>query len=138
MNENKNIQVIKDAYAAFGRGDLAGVLALVADEGFESWGILSDSAKQAPWHMTVRSKAGVTEYFDAVLGTMEPTRFEPRVFAASGDDVLVVLHHEYRVRKTGRMLVMRDNVHHFTVRGGLIVGWSGSEDTAHTAEVLGL
>ena len=31
MSETRNVQVVKDAYAAFMRGDINGVLALVAD-----------------------------------------------------------------------------------------------------------
>lgn len=136
QSETKNIQVIQDCYQAFGRGDLPFILERVAATGFEKWGVVANGTWRAPWHAPAQSKHDVATYFEAVLGTLEPLRFEPTHFAASGDHVFTAVHMEYKVRATGRLLVM-DVVHQFKLVDGRIVGVRIYEDTAHTREVLG-
>ena len=137
MDENaeKNIQVIKDCYQAFSRGDLPFILERVAPVRFERWGVVANAKWRAPWHQEANSRPDVAKYFEAVLGTMEPLRFEPSLFAAAGDYVYATVHMEYKVRANGRILVM-DVVHRFKLLDGLIVEVRISEDTAHTRETL--
>jgi ketosteroid isomerase-like protein len=45
---------------------------------------------------------------------------------------------EWKVRATGKVLVMQDGVHRFRVRGGKVVECRAFEDTALTCEALGL
>ena len=136
QTEEKNIQVIKDCYQAFGRGDLPFILEHVAPVGFERWGVVANGQWRAPWHQEANSRQDVAKYFEAVLGTMEPLRFEPSLFAAAGDTVYATVHMEYKVRSNGKVLVMPDVVHKFTLRDGRIVAVRISEDTARTREAL--
>jgi len=132
----KNIQVIKDCYQAFARGDLPFILERVAPVGFERWGVVASGTFRAPWHFEAKNRQDVQKYFEAVLGTMEPLRFEPSLFAAAGDYVYATVHMEYKVRANGKILVMTDVVHKFKLQGGQIVGVRISEDTEHTREIL--
>ncbi len=136
-NEAKNIDVIKSAYAAFGRGDLAAIYELVSPDEFEAWGVVANAAARAPWHMDLKSKQDVPKYFAAVLGTLEPLRFEPSAFAAGGDYVYASLDMEYKVRASGKTLLMRGVVHRFKLAHGRIVEARVLEDTAATLEALG-
>jgi ketosteroid isomerase-like protein len=136
QKEEKNIQVIKDCYQAFGRGDLPFILERVSLVQFERWGVVADGTWRAPWHQPATSRQEVQKYFEAVLGAMEPLRFEPSLFAAAGDTVYATVHMEYKVRANGKILVMPDVVHKFKLLDGRIVGVRISEDTEHTREVL--
>lgn len=134
--EENNIQVIKDCYQAFTRGDLPFILERVSPVRFERWGVVANGKWRAPWHHEATSKQEVAKYFDAVLGAMEPLRFEPSLFAAAGDYVYATVHMEYKVRSNGRLLVMPDVVHKFKLLDGRIVGVRISEDTEFTRETL--
>ena len=134
--EQKNIQVIKDCYQAFSRGDLPFILEHVSPVRFERWGVVASGTWRAPWHKEATSKQDVAKYFEAVLGTMEPLRFEPSLFAAAGDYVYATVNMEYKVRANGTLLVMSDVVHKFKLLDGLIVGVRISEDTENTREAL--
>ena len=134
--EEKNIQVIKDMYQAFTRGDLPFILDKISPVNFETWGVLANGTWRAPWHQPAHNRAEVAKYFEAVLGAMEPLRFEPGVMAASGDYVYATVNMEYKVRATGKILVMADTVHKFKLQGGLVVGVRISEDTENTREAF--
>ena len=136
QTEQANIQVIKDCYQAFARGDLPFILERVSPVRFERWGVVAGGSWRAPWHHEAKSKQDVQKYFEAVLGTMEPLRFEPSLFAAAGDYVYATVNMEYKVRANGKVLVMQDVVHKFKLLEGRIVGVRISEDTANTREVL--
>lgn len=133
-----NIQVIKDAYAAFGRGDMPAILERVSDRGFERWGVVAGGARKAPWHVMLTSKGEVASYFEKLLGAVEPVKFEPQHFAADGAWVYVTLSHEYRVRNNGKTLSLPDSVIRFEFVDGRIVAALVSEDTERVTEALGL
>ena len=135
QNEEKNLQIIKDCYQAFTRGDLPFILERVSPVRFERWAVVASGTWRAPWHAPAHSKAEVQKYFEAVLGTLEPLRFEPSCFAAAGDHVYTTVYMEYKVRATGKVLVM-DVVHRFKLLEGRIVEVRISEDTENTRETL--
>jgi ketosteroid isomerase-like protein len=135
-NEEKNIQVIKDMYQAFTRGDIPFIMERVSPVRFERWGVVANGKWRAPWHHQANSKQDVLKYFEAVLGALEPLRFEPSLFAAAGDTVYATVHMEYKVRANGRILVMPDVVHKFKLLEGRVVEVRISEDTELTREAL--
>jgi ketosteroid isomerase-like protein len=136
QTEARNIQVIKDCYQAFTRGDLPFILERVSPVHFERWGVVASGTWRAPWHQEATSKQEVAKYFEAVLGAMEPLRFEPSLYSAAGDTVYATVHMEYKVRANGKVLIMTDVVHKFKLLDGLIVGVRISEDTENTRELL--
>ncbi len=96
-----NIQTIQSIYAAFGRGDVPGILAhldedVVWDEDGDSWGV--------PWFEPRRGKASIPAFFAALAEHTIIHRFEPKNFLAGGDQVAVVIDLEIEVRRTGRRL----------------------------------
>lgn len=133
--EAKNIELVKDLYAAFGRGDLPYILERFAPE-LESFGVNAGGRAKAPFHFHGKTRADVAKYFEALLGVLEPLRLEPLHYAAGGDCVYATLYHEYKVRKTGKTLALNNGVHRFTLRNGLVVGWFAADDTQLTNEAL--
>jgi hypothetical protein len=51
--------------------------------------------------------------------------------------VYVTLHQEWKVRKSGKVLPMKDGVHRFKIKDGKVVAWFAAEDTQLTMETLG-
>jgi ketosteroid isomerase-like protein len=131
--EQKNIELVKDLYVAFGRGDLPYILERFAPD-LESFGVTANGKARAPWHFGGRRREDVARYFEALIGTMEPLRVEPQHFAAADDYVYVTLYQEWKVRKSGKALPMKNGVHRFKVRGGQVVEWFAAEDTQLSVE----
>jgi ketosteroid isomerase-like protein len=134
----KNIQTIKDIYAAFGRGDVPGILAHISDD-IRHFGVVSDSpvTHDIPWHLQIKKKADVPRFFQALAENTDFTRFEPSDFAAAGNVVYASIVWDATVKKNGKKLQNVFVLHRFTFdAGGKVVEWRGSEDTARTVEAL--
>ena len=113
MSIQENVQVVKDTFAALGRGDMQGLLALFA-EGIE-W-IIPGEWPLAGSH---RGHAGVADLFQRAFEMVEISFSGPREFVAQGDRVLVVGFSKGRVKATNR--TFEDYwVFAFTVRNGKV------------------
>jgi ketosteroid isomerase-like protein len=128
MAEQENVQQAKDAYAAFGRGDIAAVLQNVADD--VEW-ILPGPA-DVPTAGTYRGKAAVQTWFGTLAQTVAFERFEPYEFIAQADQVVVLVHVVGRVRQTNRTYTSED-AHLSTYRDGKLIRFQVYTDTAATA-----
>jgi len=84
MSTEKNVQTVKDFFAAIGRGDREDLLALVAED--IEWII---PGEDWPLAGTRRGHAGLANLLETASKTME-TSTEPREYVAQGDRVLVV------------------------------------------------
>src|SRR5690242_13890784 len=134
MSQN-NIDILTRAYQAFARGDIPAVLEMFADR-LEHFGVVSDGSFKAPWHMPARTRADAGKYFDALLGALAPVKFEYQELSANAQYAYATTQQEYRVRKSGRQLVLRDSVHRFKIVDGRFVGWFATEDTQRVREAL--
>ncbi|TPG98335.1 nuclear transport factor 2 family protein [Pseudomonas caspiana] len=112
MNAQENVQIVKDAFAAIGRGDMQGLLALSAED--IEWII---PGEKWPLAGTRRGHAGLADLFQTQSETMETSLMEPREFVAQRDRVLVVGFARGRIKTTNR--TWEDNwVFAITVRNG--------------------
>ena len=96
MSIEKNIQTVKDFFAAIGRGDKEGLLALVAED--IEWII---PGEDWPLAGTRHGHAGLADLLETASKTME-TSTEPREFVAQGDRVLVVGDATGKIKATNR------------------------------------
>ena len=131
-----NLSFVNDLYQAFKRGDLPFIMERFGD--LESSGVVADSKRKAPWHFPLAGTGAVARYFEALMGTLEPLRFEATHLATAGEYVYATVAQEWKVRATGRILSMRDGAHRFRIRAGKVVEWRAFEDTALTGEILGI
>jgi uncharacterized protein len=123
MSRQESKQVVKDLYAAFGRGDITSVLELIAED--VVWrlpGTVPD------YSGTYEGQTSVVNFFEELNSTVEIEGFEPLDFVAEGDRVLVTGWSRGRVKSTGRMF---DNhwVMAFNVRDGKIIKFEEYADT---------
>ena len=96
MSTEKNVQTVKDFFAAIGSGDREGLLALVAED--IEWII---PGKNWPLAGTRHGHAGLAELLETASKTLE-TSTEPREYVAQGDRVLVVGFARGKVKATNR------------------------------------
>src|SRR5450755_1222497 len=85
MSIQENVQIVKDAFAAIGRGDMRGLQALSAED--IEWIV---PGEDWPLAGTRRGHAGLADLLQTESETVESSFFEAREFVAQGDRVLVV------------------------------------------------
>jgi len=111
MSTEKNVQTVKDFFAAIGRGDKERLLALVAVD--IEWIIPGEDWPLAGTH---RGHAGLAEFLETASKSIE-TSTEPREFVAQGDRVLVVGFAKGRIKATNKTFE-DDWIFAITVRDG--------------------
>ena len=111
MSIEKNIQTVKDFFAAIGRGDRKGLLALAAED--IEWII---PGEDWPLAGTRHGHAGLADLLETPPPPIE-TSTEPREFIAQGDRVLVVGFARGTIKATNK--TFEDNwIFAITVRDG--------------------
>ena len=123
MNTEKNVQTVKDFFAAIGRGDREALLALVAED--IEWIIPGEDWPLAGTH---RGHAGLEDLLQKANETVETSYPEPPEFIAQGDRVLVVGFATGRIKATNR--TFEDHwVFAITVRNGKLTNVREYVDT---------
>lgn len=123
---NANVNVIREVYAAFGRGDAAAVAERCTSD--TQWDF-NVGASDVPWHAPVNGRGDVPKFLGAFMANVALKKFEPRTFIASGDHVAVVVGLAYDVKSTGKP-VDEEQIHLWTLKDGRITRLRHYEDTA--------
>ena len=127
MNAQQNTELVQDAYAAYGRGDVEYVLACMLPE--VDWEI---PAVPALSFTGKRHGCGqVAEYFRLAGEKQAVREFTPKEFIAQGDKVVVLGHGAWTARDTCQDFES-DWVHVFTLKDGKIAAFREFMD-AHVA-----
>jgi ketosteroid isomerase-like protein len=127
MSEQQNLDVVRGLYAAFGRGDLDGILAPLDPR--VSW--RTPGAPDLPTAGLRQGVPAVREFFGLLLNTFHIVDFQPQDFLAAGEKV-VVLGTSREGPKGGRLVDFRW-VHVFTFENGKIVAF---EEPADVSELV--
>ena len=123
MSIQENVQIVKDFFAAMGRGDKQGLLALSAED--IEWII---PGKNWPLAGTHRGHAGLADLLQKASEMLEISYPEPPEFVAQGDRVLVVGFARGKVKATNR--TFEDHfVFAITVRNGKLTNIREYVDT---------
>ena len=126
MQETQNTKVVQDAYAAFGRGDIPGVIANLADD--VVWNGVYGARPHVPTSDERRGRAAVAEFFGQVAANVNFSKFEPKEFVATGDKV-VALGHYTATTPTNRTFDS-DFAMVFTLRDGKVTHFQEFADSA--------
>jgi uncharacterized protein len=131
MSTQDNARIVKEFFAAVGRGDRQGLLALAAED--IEWII---PGEDWPLAGTYRGHAGLANLLETASKQME-TSTEPREYVAQGDRVLVIGFAKGKVKATNR--TFEDNwVFAITVRNGKLTNIREYIDTQALARASGL
>ena len=128
----QNIGVVQSGYAAFGRGDIPGLLSLL-DANVE-W--TTPGAADLPTAGTRRGPAAVGDFFRALSELIDFEQFEPQSFLADGDRVVVLGIDRYKVKGGSGKSLSEAWCHVFTIRNGKIAAFQEYIDTAAFAAEL--
>jgi uncharacterized protein len=114
MSIEKNVQIVKDFFAAIGSGDKQRVLALVAED--IEWIVPGEDWPLAGTH---RGHAGLADVLKKASEEIETTYPKPPEFVAQGDRVLVVGVAMGKIKATNK--TFKDEwVFDITVRDGKV------------------
>ena len=129
MPAEENTRLAQSAYEAFGRGDMAVLAEVMADD--IEWVDPGDSSDN-PNAGTFKGKEAVLGWFGGLAATTDFQKFEPREFIAQNDKVVSTVHVEATIRDTGRTFV-GDEAHVWTFRDGKLARFQIFLDTAAVA-----
>lgn len=124
-DERANVQRVQQLFAAFGRGDLAGVLGALADDVEWSLGGPAD----LPFAGLRRGREAVVQFFAIFSQTVDVLAFEPKEFLAQDDTIVVLGTERLRFKATGRE-AENPWVMVFRFRAGRVVNYREHDDTA--------
>ena len=124
----KPLEISKQAYAAFGNGNIPALLDLLADD--VEWRFLAKSELGTPYGGTFKGKQEVARFFGTLAQSTEILGFEPVEFLEGPDHVTTIGRSKGRALPDGKVhetewiqvAVMNDS--------GKIARWFGTEDSA--------
>ena len=124
MDNQANIDLVKQCYDAYLKGDMPRLLSFMAPD--IDWQL--QQVEGVPFSGKRRGVEQVTEFVGMVAQAQEPRSFEPRDFVAQGDMVVVMGHYDWVVKATGAEFGS-DFVHCFTIRDGKVTAFKEYMDT---------
>jgi ketosteroid isomerase-like protein len=131
MSTEENKRVVQTVFEMFGRGDVPGLLAIIADDA--EWG--APGPETVPYFGERTGREGALEFFRNLGENVEFESFEPGDLIAEGDRVVALGRERGRVRSTGKTFDNRWALV-FTIREGMIAGFRCYENTAAIAEAF--
>jgi uncharacterized protein len=129
VSAEENTRLAQSGYEAFGRGDMAALAELMADD--IEWVNPGDPADD-PNAGTFKGKEAVLGWFGGLASTLDFTTFEPREFIAQNDKVVCLVYAEATARDTGRAFANHE-AHVWTFRDGKVARLQIYFDTAAVA-----
>ena len=127
-----NLEVLQNAYEAFGRGDIPAVAAALDPE--IEW--IEPELDGLPYSGTHHGPdAVVNEVFAQIPATYDTFSIAPQEWVDGGDTIVML--GEITIEKDGRESTQR-NAHIWTMRDGRAVRFEVLGDTHQTARVLGM
>lgn len=127
MSES-NLQIVKNMYAAFQRGDIPYILAQLDDA--VEW--KEAEVKEIPFSGAFHGKANVPRFFQGIDASVEVTNFAPASYISEGDQVAAFGNWQGRVKAT-KSAFSSDWAMHWRFRNGKVVSFQGYVDTAAEA-----
>lgn len=124
MNEQSNIELTRQAYEAYKRGDTQQLLAFLDDQ--VEWEL--PETPGVPFTGKRRGCGSVAEVFRMQQQLLEVREFSVNEFIAQGDKVVVLGHGAWTVKATG-LNFESDWVDIFTIKDGRIVAFRDLLDT---------
>ena len=118
-----SIEVVKAAYAAFGRGDIATIAALCDDK--VDWQF--NGGTRVPYSGRF-GKADIVNWFGHVARYDDVQVFEPREFIHGGEHVTVIGWERCAARPSGRVFES-PWIHVFTIKNGKVTRFWGMYDS---------
>jgi ketosteroid isomerase-like protein len=125
MKMRAALDVVKQAYEAYGRGDLPALLDLIAEK--TDWKFIGSAS--LPYAGLRTDRKEVADFFTALAHADQTDVFEPREFIDAGEHVTVLGWTKVTARDTQKTFDS-EWVQVITVQDGKITRWRGFANTA--------
>jgi uncharacterized protein len=120
-----HLEIAKEAYAAFARGDIAAILPVISEE--VEWRVVGPDT--LPFPTLSKTRDEVANYFKQLTEAEEITAFEPREFIDAGDRIVVLGFVAATMRETKKSFET-EWVHVLTMKDGMLTRLIEFFDTA--------
>ena len=132
MKEQENVQIVQQLFAAFGQGNIAAVLDMLAEDVDWQTPATRTEPAEISWARPRRGREQVAQFFQEFAEKVHPEPFEQMVFTAQGDRVVVEGRNRGTAKSTGQAYE-HDWVMVFTLREGKVARYRQYYDTADVA-----
>ena len=132
MSREQNLQIVQRGYEAFGRGDIAGLLAILADD--VQW--TTPGPPELPVAGDRHGVAQVAQFFATLNEVFQFEGFDPQTFMADGDRVAVFGTSTVRLRLNGKLMPALPWVHSFQLANGRVTRFQEYFDASAIAAEL--
>ncbi len=132
--QEKNIQIIRDMFTAYGKGDINTIIDGLADNVDWRCPVLNDLSLIS-WAKPRRSPSEVQSFFIEFLEEVEPLSMQPLRFTAQDDRVIVEGKEHSRIRSTGSEYLV-DWVMVFVMKNGKCTQVSDFLDTSEVIRAM--
>lgn len=129
MSEHENIEIVRKGYEAFRKGDVDGLIGLLAED--VEW--ITPEVPDRSFTGTCRGRSQVREFFEAMGAAEETLELTQDEFITTGHRVVVTGRYGARVRSTRRTFET-PYAHVFTVIDGQVRSFQEYYDTATVGE----
>jgi uncharacterized protein len=126
--ESSSVETVKAFFAAFGRGDLAGITRLFHSSS-EVVAVREGTRRDGQVHGSYTGRAGVTEFIQNIGRTFEPQAFAVEHVIGNGELVFANGSFTHRLKSNGK-LFSSEWALKCTVQGEQIVAFHFYEDSA--------
>jgi ketosteroid isomerase-like protein len=124
MNEQANIELLKQGYDAYGKGDIQRLLGMFAQD--IEWDL--PEVEGIPFTGKRHGLSQVFDVFRIMAECQEAREFKPDRFIAQGDQVIVLGHGTFSVKATGTEF-SNEWCHVFRIAGGKVASFKEYCDT---------
>lgn len=129
MNEEENMQIVRQHFIAVGKRDLSAILDTMAEDVDFQSPVTRTEQREISWAKPRHSRENVAAFFNELFEKVQPERFETLAFITQGDQVVVEGKNSGIVKSTGRTYE-HDWVMLFTLHEGKIVRFRHYYDPA--------
>jgi len=129
MSEHSNIEIIKEHFSAFGRGDIQTALSVIAEDVDWQSPVSNTKPNEITWAKSCHNPNEVRQFFLELGEKVQPEKFEIIGIIAQGDNVVVEGRNKGKIRSTGKSYE-HDWIMLFTIRDDKIVRHRHYYDTA--------
>ncbi|MDD1679201.1 MAG: nuclear transport factor 2 family protein [Methanomicrobiales archaeon] len=119
MNKEKNVEVVKRLFDAFGRGDIPAAMELFDEEIDSKSPVVRTTHTTLTWAHPRRGRQEVMQFFSEMAAKVAPEPFEVVNIIAQGDQVAVEGRNKGTVRSTNKRFE-HDWVMIFSLKDGKI------------------
>ena len=128
---HQNVETVKQMYAAFGRGDLEGILAHCMDD--VQWNF--EANDKISWAGNRRGKEEAAGFFVGIAADLTENELQMTEFVAEGDIVASFGRYAATVKKNG-IRVSTPVAHYFRFSGGRVAEYRNLINTAAFSDAM--